>query len=184
MKPNDAVEEAAVLALILAALLAVAPAMSARAIGTNTVSLSQEIGHKLALLPRYGVFDNLQYRVDGSEVILTGQVISKHEQLKCDAETVVGSIEGVTRVVNNIQVLPMSALDNRIRQNEYWAIFSQSDLSRYKMGAVPRVHIIVDNGGVTLDGTVIDEMDRTIAGIAANSVPGVLSVKNDLRVRS
>jgi hyperosmotically inducible protein len=145
-------------------------------------SCSQEVGHRLAMLPWYGVFDNLQYQVNGTEVILSGDVTSEHGQTKYDAETTVKRIEGVTGVVNHIHVLPPSSFDDRIRRAEYRTIFSQSDLGRYTLGAIPQIHIIVNNGHVSLEGSVINQMDRNVAGIAANGVPGVFSVTNNLRV--
>ena len=96
----------------------------------------------------------------------------------------VKTIRGVTKVVNNIEVLPPSPFDNQIRRAEYRAIFSQSDLGRYLMGAIPQIHIIVNGGHVTLEGVVMNQMDRTMAGMSANSVPGVFSVTNNLRVGS
>jgi hyperosmotically inducible protein len=91
-------------------------------------------------------------------------------------------LPGVTDVVNNIKVLPLSPFDNRIRAAEYRAIFGFSNLYRYAMGANPSVHIIVDNGHVTLKGVVANEADRNLAYIRANSVPGVFSVTNDLLI--
>ena len=159
------------------------PNARAQRVDTTTVSpIASQVQHKLMMLPWYGVFDNLQYQVNGTEVILSGQVISEHGQTKYDAENAVKSIPGVTKVVNNIEVLPPSPFDNQIRRAEYRAIFSQSDLGRYTMGAIPQVHIIVKNGHVTLEGMVMNQMDRNIAGIGANSVPGVFSVTNNLRI--
>jgi len=94
----------------------------------------------------------------------------------------VKSIEGVTRVVNNIQVLPVSPFDDQIRRAEYQAIYSQPQLSRYALGVVPQIHIIVNGGHVTLEGVVATEADRDVAGLSANRVPGVFSVTNNLRV--
>jgi hyperosmotically inducible protein len=141
-----------------------------------------QVRHQLATLPWYGVFDNLEYRVDGSEVILSGQLISEHATTKSQAEKSVSRIPGVTKVVNNIEVLPPSPMDNQIRRAEYRAIFSRPTLGRYSTGAIPQVHIIVNGGHVTLDGVVMNQMDKTIAGISANSVPGVFSVTNNLQV--
>ena len=91
-------------------------------------------------------------------------------------------LAGVTRVQNNITVLPLSMFDNRIRRAELCAIFFDTSLSRYAMAAVPRIHIIVNNGHVTLEGVVSSEMDRTIANIRANTVARVFSVMNNLRI--
>ncbi len=148
----------------------------------NRSSISDQVRHSLIMLPWYGVFDNLQFDVRGTEVVLNGQLISEHGQTKYDAENAVKRITGITKVVNNIEILPPSPFDNQIRRAEYRAIFSQSDLGRYTLGVIPQVHIIVKGGHVTLEGQVVDKMDRQIAEIAANSVPGVFSVQNNLQV--
>lgn len=133
------------------------------------------------MLPYYGVFDNLAYQVNGNNVTLMGQVT--RPTLKSEAEKVVKSIEGVEHITNNIEVLPLSPNDDRIRAAEYRAIYGNSTLNRYALQAVPPIHIIVKNGNVTLVGTVANEMDKNVANIQANSVPGVFSVTNDLRVQ-
>jgi hyperosmotically inducible periplasmic protein len=140
------------------------------------------VRRELVTLPWYGVFDNLEYQVNGTEVILSGQVVSEHAVTKDDAGKFVKSIPGVTNVINNIEVLPPSPFDNQIRRAEYRAVFSHADLGRYTLGAIPQVHIIVKNGHVSLEGVVMNQMDKTIAGIVANSVPGVFSVENNLRI--
>jgi hyperosmotically inducible protein len=142
--------------------------------------IAKEVRHELVMLPYYNVFDNLAFKVDGSTVTLLGQVT--RPTLKSDAERVVKNIEGVDKVVNNIQVLPLSPNDDRIRMAVYRAIYGQPALQRYGMQAVPPIHIIVDNGKVTLEGVVASEADKNIAGLQANGVPGVFSVKNNLRV--
>jgi hyperosmotically inducible periplasmic protein len=152
---------------------------SADRAGTSN-NIVREVRHELVMLPYYGVFDNLSYRVDGNVVTLMGQVT--RPTLKSDAENVVKKIEGVERVVNNIEVLPLSAVDDRIRMAEYRAIYSQPSLNRYALSAVPPIHIIVSNGKVTLEGVVANEGDKNIAGIQANTVPGVFAVTNNLRV--
>jgi|HubBroStandDraft_2_1064218.scaffolds.fasta_scaffold75699_3 hyperosmotically inducible protein len=150
----------------------------------DTSSINQQVHHKLAMLPWYGVFDNLAYQVNGTEVTLTGEVISEHGVTKDDAGKAVKSIPGVTNVVNNIEVLPPSPFDNQIRRAEYRKIFSQPQLGGYSMGAIPQVHIIVKGGHVSLEGIVMNQMDKTVAGLAANTVPGVFSVDNNLRIGS
>jgi hyperosmotically inducible protein len=140
----------------------------------------REIRHELVMLPYYGVFDNLAYKVDGYNVTLMGQVT--RPTLKSSAENVVKDIEGVEKVTNNIEVLPLSPNDDRIRLATYRAIYGHSALNRYALQAVPPVHIIVKNGNVTLEGVVANEGDKNIAGIQANGVNGVFSVTNNLRV--
>lgn len=142
--------------------------------------LEREVRHELVMLPFYNVFDNLSFRVDGTHVILSGQVV--RPTLKSSAENVVKSIEGVEKVTNNIEVLPVSPNDDRIRAAVYRAIYSQSALQQYGLRAVPPIHIIVKNGNVTLEGAVANESDKNIANIQANGVSGVFSVTNNLRV--
>ena|SRR5450631_854867 len=149
---------------------------------TSAPTLSDQVHHQLAMLPWYGAFDHLDYQVNGSEVILSGQVTSEHGVTKDDAARFVKSILGVTSVVNNIEVLPLSRFDDQIRRAEFRTIFSHADLGRYTMGAIPQVHIIVKNGHVTLEGVVMNQMDKNIAAIMANTVPGVFSVENNLRI--
>lgn len=140
----------------------------------------REVRHQLVTLPYYTVFDNLTYKVNGDTVTLEGQVV--RPTLKSDAERVVKGIEGVEKVVNNIEVLPLSPNDDRIRRAVYRAIYSKPGLDQYSLRAVPTIHIIVKNGHVTLVGAVAREMDKQQAGIAANTVSGVFSVTNNLRV--
>jgi BON domain len=142
----------------------------------------REVRHELVMLPYYGVFDNLAFRVDGSSVTLLGEVT--RPTLKSDAGNVVKGIEGVEKVDNQIKVLPLSSMDDRIRIATYRAIFSQPGLDRYAMQAVPPIHIIVDNGKVTLVGTVANQADKDRAALQANGVSGVFSVTNNLRVES
>ncbi len=148
----------------------------------NVSAIANQVQHNLAMLPWYGVFDHLDYQVNGTEVILGGQVISEHGTSKDDAGKFVKSIPGVTSVVNNIEVLPASRFDDQIRRAEYRAVFSHGDLGRYTMGAIPQVHIIVKGGHVTLEGVVMNQMDKNVAGIVANGVPGVFSVENNLQI--
>jgi hyperosmotically inducible protein len=144
-------------------------------------AIAREVRHELVTLPWYSVFDNLAYRVDpDGTVTLMGQVV--RPTLKDDAERAIKRIPGVTRVKNEIEVLPLSPDDDRIRMAEFRAIYGDPALSRYALGAVPPIHIIVKNGHVTLEGVVANPMDKQIAGIRANEVPGVFSVANDLRV--
>src|SRR5205823_4691569 len=112
--------------------------------------LHKEVRHQLVMLPWYSVFDNLAYQVDGDKVILSGQVT--RPTLKSDAEAAVKSIEGVASVVNNIEVLPVSPMDDQLRRALFRAIYSDPGLQRYAIQAIPSIHIIVKNGNVTLEG--------------------------------
>lgn len=172
--------------LVLAMSLSAAPkpsagAASTREVSGNESSLAEQVRHNLVMLPWYGVYDNLQFRVlNNHEVVLEGQAFNP--VTKDDAERTVRRIEGVTRVINNIEVLPVSMFDNQIRRAEYREIYSQPQLSRYSLGVVPQIHIIVKNGHVTLEGIVDNEADRDVAALMASEVPSVFSVTNHLQV--
>lgn len=140
----------------------------------------KEIRHELVMLPFYGVFDNLSYKVDGYNVTLMGSVT--RPTLKSSAENVVKDIEGVQNVTNNIEVLPVSPQDDRIRLATYRAIYGHNVLNRYALQAVPPIHIIVKNGNISLEGVVANEMDKNVAGVQARSVPGAFAVNNNLQV--
>jgi len=143
--------------------------------------VSREVFHELVTLPQLTIFDNLQYKVDGNKVTLMGQV--RDAILKDSAEKRVKSIEGVESVNNQIEILPASGNDDRIRREVARALFNDERLFRYSMGSVPPIHIIVKNGHVTLQGVVNSEADKNEANIRANSVPGVFSVDNNLQVQ-
>lgn len=143
-------------------------------------NLVKEVHHQLAMLPYLTLFDNLEYRVDGTKVTLIGQVV--RPSLKPDSERAVKSIEGVTEVDNQIQVLPPSPMDDQIRRAEYRSIYGFAGLWKYAMGALPPVHIVVDNGHVALDGVVDSEADKNLIELRAKTVPNVFSVTNNLQV--
>jgi hyperosmotically inducible protein len=140
--------------------------------------IAREVRHELVTLPCYRVFDYLNYRVDGSKVTLFGQVT--RPLVKSDAEKVAKSIEGVTSVDNEIEVLPVSRSDDRIRIAVYNALYSKAPLQKYQMGALPPIHIVVKNHNVTLEGVVNSAGDKDLAGLAAKGVPGVLKLTNHL----
>jgi hyperosmotically inducible periplasmic protein len=144
--------------------------------------LIKEVRHELIMLPYYGVFDNLAFRIDGRTVILEGQVVQP--TLKSDAGNSVKRIEGVEKVVNNLEVLPPSPMDDRIRRAVYHSIYNYGPLFKYGGMAVPPIHIIVKGGRVTLEGVVDTETDKGLAGMRANQVPGTFQVTNNLRVVS
>jgi hyperosmotically inducible protein len=143
-------------------------------------SVQREVLHELRMLPYYSVFDDLEYKVEGGHVTLSGAVTNP--TLKSDAINAVKGISGVTDVTDNIKVLPLSPDDNRIRQAEYRTIYGEPQLTKYSWASVQGIHIIVENGHVTLKGDVDSAADRNVANIRANSVPGVFSVDNQLTV--
>lgn len=142
--------------------------------------LTREVYHQLELLPRLSVFDNIGFAVNGNSVTLSGEVTQPVK--KSDAESAVKSVEGVGNVQDNIKVLPLSPNDERLRQQEFKAIYSFPSLQKYAWYSVQSIHIIVDNGHVTLEGMVDNEADKDAANVRANSVPGVFSVTNKLQV--
>lgn len=147
----------------------------------NETHLVQEVRHQLVMLPYYTIFDDLAYRVNGSTVTLVGDVTNP--VLKSDAENVVKRIEGVTQVVNQINVLPLSPMDWQIRRAEFRAIYGDPVIGdRYGHQALPSIHIIVSNGHVKLEGVVANQSDKNLINIRANAVPNVFSVENDLQV--
>ena len=165
---------------MIAAAAAAVPAQTTTPATDPQTRLAHQVRHELVMLPYYGIFDNLAFRVDGTTVTLLGQVA--RPTLKADAANVTKSVEGVQTVNNEIEVLPVSPNDDRIRLAEYRAIYSQPTLNRYALQAVPPIHIIVKNGNVTLEGVVATAADRNVAGLMANGVSGVFSVTNSLRI--
>ena len=150
---------------------------------TGVDRIVKEVHHELVMLPFYGVFDNLMYKVSPEgTVTLLGE--ASRPTLKSDAERALKEIEGVERVDNQIKVLPVSPNDDRIRRATYRKIYGHSVLSQYQLRAVPPIHIIVENGHLTLEGVVARQMEKQVAGMQANSVSGVFSVENNLRVEN
>jgi hyperosmotically inducible periplasmic protein len=142
----------------------------------------KEVRHELVMLPYYGVFDFLAYKVDpDGTVTLMGAVA--RPTLKSDSENVVKKIEGVEKVVNQIDVLPPSPMDDQIRRAEFRAIYGAPQLTRYSWASVQSIHILVKNGNVTLAGVVDNTADKQVAEIQAKGVPDVFSVTNNLQVQ-
>jgi len=170
------------LKVVLFTLITAVGAISAdqRTSSRSTARIIREARHELVMLPYYGVFDNLAYKVEGYTVTLMGQVT--RPTLKSDAENVVKKIEGVEHVDNQIELLPLSPNDDRIRRAVYRAIYGYPALQKYALGVQQPIRIIVKNGNVTLEGVVDNEGDKNIANIRANGVSGVFSVKNNLQV--
>ena len=143
-------------------------------------TLLREVQHQLRMLNYYTVFDNITFRVEGTRVVLAGQVAKS--AVKTEAVGTVKNIQGVTDVQDNITVLPLSNGDDRIRRAAYNAIYGYSQLRKYEFQSVQSIHIIVDRGHITLEGFVDSQADKNVAGIRANSVPGAFSMKNNLIV--
>ncbi|MFZ0313388.1 MAG: BON domain-containing protein [Candidatus Korobacteraceae bacterium] len=143
--------------------------------------LMKGINHALIMLPYYGVFDNLVYLLQGRTVILTGQVTNP--SLKPDAERAVKKVEGIDKVVNNIEILPPSPMDQQIRERVKQAIYGgYGPLFKYSRNPNPPIRIIVKNARVTLEGVVDSEGDKNLCTLRVNQISSVLSVTNNLRV--
>jgi len=142
--------------------------------------ISREVRHEILMLPYFGVFDNIGYRVDGDTVTLVGQVV--RPTLKSDAENSVKHIEGVEKVDNQIEVLPPSPMDDRLRLELFRAIYQYPALQKYELGAQKPIRIIVKNGRVTLEGVVDSDTDKNLAEMRAKGVPGIFSVTDNLQV--
>jgi len=142
--------------------------------------ITREVRHELLMLPYFGVFDYIAYKVDGYNVTLLGQVA--RPTLKSDAENVVKHIEGVEKVDNQIEVLPPSPMDDRLRLRLFRAIYGFPGLQKYELGVQKPIRIIVKNGHVTLEGVVDSDGDKNLAGLRANGVSGTFSVTNNLQV--
>jgi hyperosmotically inducible protein len=168
---------------MLVALVAtsVIPVAAQREVPAQAVErIQREVRHEILMLPYYDVFDNITYAVSGYNVTLMGQVTQP--TLKQDAENVVKHIEGVEKVVNQIEVLPVSPMDDGLRLRLYRAIYGFPALEKYAMPVIKPIRIIVKNGQVTLEGVVDSETDKNTANLRANGVSGVFSVTNHLVV--
>jgi hyperosmotically inducible periplasmic protein len=142
--------------------------------------ITREVRHELLMLPYFGVFDNITYKVDGSTVTLMGDVVNP--TVKSDAGNVVKKIEGVEKVDNQIEVLPPSPIDDGLRRRLFRTIYGYPPLEKYALGVQKPIRIIVKNGRVALEGVVDNEQDKNLVGLRANGVPGIFSVTNNLQV--
>lgn len=146
----------------------------------------KDVRHNLLMLPYYSIFDDISFSVNGSVVTLEGACPSGPPlDIRSDAAAAVKRVEGVTQVINNIKELPLSPMDDRIRRAVARAIYGDQDIgTRYGYQALPSIHIIVDNGHVTLKGVVDNQMDDTMIKMRANQVPNVFSVTDDLVIEN
>jgi osmotically-inducible protein OsmY len=142
--------------------------------------LAEAVRHEVDTLPDTGTFDYIDFRVEGTRVILLGSVVLP--SLKSGAEQAVKKIPGVETVENKIEVLPPSAEDDALRRAEYRAIYYNSDLRKYNLESIPPIRIIVRDRNVTLEGRVASAEEKQLAGEKASSVPNTRSVRNHLVV--
>jgi hyperosmotically inducible protein len=172
------------LGTLFAVIIMLSPGASAqdRSSDVSQSELQKRVRKELVTLPYYGVFDNLAYQVNGGTVTLSGQVV--RPTTRSDAERRVRRLDGVTRVINNIKVLPLSSFDDSLRRRTYNQLRRAGGLYRYFLGANPSIHIVVDRGHITLEGVVANRGDANLAYITARSVSGAFSVTNNLRTDS
>ena len=142
--------------------------------------LNKKVYGRLVTIPWFGVFDNLAYKIQGTKVTLSGQVV--FPLTRSTVKDSVKGLTGVTKIVNDVKQLSFDPFDNQIRRAEYRAIFGSEPLFRYSLGVDPNIHIIVNHSRVTLVGVVASKADRELAGMRARLVPNVFAVKNDLTV--
>jgi hyperosmotically inducible periplasmic protein len=171
--------------MLLTSLLALCTLISAQNVQQEPSSrgeerIRREVRHELLMLPYVGVFDYLAYNVNGYEVTLIGQVV--RPSIKSDAANAVKRIEGVEKVNNQIEVLPPSPMDDRLRIRLFHAIYGYPALQKYELGVLKPIRIVVKGGHVTLEGVVDSDADKNLAGLRANTVSGIFSVNNNLQV--
>jgi len=146
-------------------------------------ALVNKITHEIRMYPWYSIWDNVNIKVNDGNVELLGQVSQPYK--KADFGRIVQKVPGVTSVTNDLQVLPLSNFDDQLRLRVARAIYRDPVLSRYAIQAVPPIHIIVDNGHVTLEGVVNNQMEKNVAGIRASSAGMSFGpVVNNLRVEN
>jgi hyperosmotically inducible protein len=173
---------------LVAVLIVAAPTWIYASSGNASPALGEQarleglVRHELASLSYYGVFDSLSFRVDAGQVTLIGQVTQA--VVKEDAERAVRKLPGVRSVNSQIEVLPLSRMDDQIRRGIYYAVYGYGPLERYGLGSQPAIRILVKNGNVTLTGAVQSAMDRAMVFQRANTVPGVFSVTNNLLIEA
>ena len=168
------------LLILFATLLTLVTLGAAQESAKSQERIVREVRHELLMLPYFGVFDYIAFKVDGSTVTLLGQVV--RPTLKSDAENSLKRIEGVEKIDNQIEVLPPSSMDDQLRIALFRAIYQSSALQKYELGVQKPIRIIVKSGRATLEGVVDNEADKNLAGLRANTVPGIFSVTNNLQV--
>jgi len=162
--------------------LGIASAASKNTIPANDTELAKKVAHEIRMYSRYTIWDNVNLRVQEGNVELLGQVSQPFK--KSDLQRIVQHVPGVRSVNNELEVLPLSNFDDQLRLQVARNIFRDPSLSRYALGALPSIHIIVDNGHVTLEGVVNNEMEKNIAGIRASQSMSFGPVTNNLRVEN
>ena len=158
--------------------IAVVISIHASALGRAVLTeMEEKVRDELLRLPYYGVFDSINFHIQGTKVVLTGQVT--RPSVRRSAEGAINRLNFISSVQNDLEVLPLSTNDRRIRRKLLRSIYSGGHLLHYGAVHAP-VRIIVKNGNVRLVGTVSNELHKNLAHRKATNTPGVFSVKNDL----
>jgi hyperosmotically inducible protein len=152
--------------VLVAAGLALSAGSAGATVNVSDADLAKQVRHELMMYPRYTIWDDVSFRVSEGQVELIGAVSQPYK--KADIERLVRGIPGVTSVSDGIRVLPLSDLDNRLRLQVARAVYGDPSLQQYAMRALPPIHIIVENGHVTLTGVVATDFEKNIAGIRAS----------------
>ena len=181
MKSKFVVPMVFLVSIASAAISQIAP-QNARPAAESQERIVREVRHELLMLPYFGVFDYIAFKVDGGKVTLLGEAV--RPSLKSDSENVVTHIEGVERVENQIEVLPPAPMDDGLRIQLFRAIYGYSALEKYALGVQKPIRIIVKSGRATLEGVVDSENDKNLVGLRANGVPGLFAVTNNLQVET
>jgi hyperosmotically inducible protein len=161
--------------------LGIAAAATNGAVSASDAGIAKKLTHEIRMYPRYSIFDNIGFFVDEGRVELLGEVSEPFK--KDDLGRIAQRVPGVTSLSNDLKVLPPSPMDNRLRLQVARAIYRDPVLSRYGMETVPPIHIIVDNGHVTLEGVVGTDMEKNVAGLrAAGAGLSFGQIRNNLHV--
>jgi hyperosmotically inducible protein len=168
------------ISLVQVGMASIPKGTAAPAAGKQIKDLQDRVRHTLLMLPNYDVFDALNFALQGDTVTLTGEV--RHAILKPEAEAAVRKIPGVANVINNVEILPLSRMDDSLRVATYRAIYSQTGFERYGIQALKPIKIIVKNSHITLDGMVGSQFDKILAETAARNVPFAFSVTSNLTI--
>ncbi|HTY64966.1 MAG TPA: BON domain-containing protein [Acidobacteriota bacterium] len=168
------------MSMVQVGMASISKGTSASAPNAKPKDLQDRVLHALLMLPTYGVFDDIKFALKGDTVTLTGEV--RKPILKSEAEATVRKLPGVTHVINNVEILPLSPIDDSLRAATYRAVYSQPGFERYDIQAFKPIKIIVKNSNITLDGVVGTQIDKILAGEAARRVPFAFSVTNNLTI--
>ena len=170
-------------ALLVSAGVMGAATRESAALPGNDADLAKQVRHEIVMYPYYSIWDDIRFRVANGQVELMGAVNQPFK--KADLQRIVQHVPGVTAVTNDVKVLPLSSFDDRLRLQVARAIYRDPVLSRYALQAVGPIHIIVDNGHVTLTGVVSTDMEKNVAGIRASGAGlSFGAVTNNLQVEN